>query len=55
MRKTKKQKTFDAMQLLVDDAGREYLYYVSAFGLVRDYSPWSIEEYKNHKNKEVSK
>lgn len=53
MRKTKKQLAFDAMQLLKDDAGQEYLYYVSAFGPVKDYSPWTIKEYKNYKNMEV--
>ena len=53
MRKTKKQLAFDAMQLLKDDAGREYLYYVSAFGPVKDYSPWTIKEYKIYKNMEV--
>ena len=54
MRKTKKQLAFDAMQLLKDDAGQEYLYYISAFGPVQDYSPWTIKEYKIYKNMEVS-
>jgi hypothetical protein len=53
MRKTKKQLAFDAMQLLKDDAGQEYLYYISAFGPVKDYSPWTIKEYKSYKNMEV--
>lgn len=52
MRKTKnkKQKAFDFMQLLIDERGNEYLYYLSAFGPVKDFSPWTIKEYKQYKN-----
>ena len=53
MRKTKKQKAFDMMQLLKDASGREYLYYVSIMGPVKDYSPWTIADYKKYKNIEV--
>ena len=47
MRKTKKQKAFDNMQLLTDEEGKEYLLYTSLLGSVKDYSPWTIKEYKN--------
>ena len=50
MRKTKKQKAFDFMQLFTDEKGYEYLSYTSAFGPVKDYSPWTIREYKEYKN-----
>lgn len=50
MRKTKQQKAFDSMQLLQDDSGREYLFYISIFGPVKDYSPWTIADYKKYKN-----
>lgn len=50
MRKTKKQKAFDLMQLLKDENGNEYLYYIGAFGPVKDFSPWTIKEYKQYKN-----
>ena len=50
MRKTKKQKAFDFMQLLTDEKGNEYLSYMSACGPVKDYSPWTIREYKEYKN-----
>lgn len=49
MRKTKKQKAFDFMQLLTDESGNEYLSYQSAFGPIKDYSPWTIKEYKQYK------
>lgn len=49
MRKTKKQKAFDNMQLLTDEKGQEYLSYQSAVGLIKDYSPWTIKEYKEYK------
>lgn len=51
MRKTKKQKAFDNMQLLVDEKGKEYLTYMSVFGPIKDYSPWTIKEYKEYMNK----
>lgn len=52
MRKTNKQKAFDNMQLLKDNKGAEYLSYTSAFGMqVKDYSPWTIKEYKEYMNK----
>ena len=38
------------MQLLTDEQGREYLSYTSAFGPIKDYSPWTIGEYKQYKN-----
>ena len=50
MKKTKKQKAFDLMQLLTDMNGSEYLYYVGAVGPIKDYSPWTINEYKQYKN-----
>ena len=50
MKTTKKQKAFDFMQLLTDEKGNEYLSYTSAFGPVKDYSPWTIREYKEYKN-----
>ena len=50
MKKTKKQKAFDFMQLLTDENGNEYLSYTSAFGPVKDFSPWTIKEYKQYKN-----
>ena len=52
MRKTKKQKAFDNMQLLIDEEGKEYLGYMSAVGPVKDYSPWTIKEYKEYKEME---
>jgi hypothetical protein len=53
MKKTKKQKAFDFMQLLTDENGNEYLSYNSSFGPVCDYSPWTIKEYKQYKNTEA--
>lgn len=50
MKTTKKQKAFDFMQLLTDEKGNEYLSYTSSFGPVKDYSPWTIREYKEYKN-----
>ena len=50
MRKTKKQKAFDFMELKKDEKGNEYLSYTSAFGPVKDFSPWTIKEYKQYKN-----
>lgn len=50
MRKIKKQKAFDFMQLFTDEKGNEYLSYTSSFGPVKDYSPWTIREYKEYKN-----
>lgn len=52
MKKTKKQKAFDNMQLLIDDEGQEYLSYQSIVGPIRDYSPWTIKEYKEYKGVE---
>lgn len=49
MKKTKKQKAFDFMQLLTDEKGNEYLSYTGSFGPVKDYSPWTIREYKEYK------
>ena len=37
---------FGSATLGTDDKGREYLYYQSVLGPVRDYSPWTIKEYK---------
>lgn len=51
MRKTKKQKAFDNMQLLTDEKGKEYLFYESVVGPIKDYSPWTIKEYKEYINK----
>jgi hypothetical protein len=50
MRKTKKEKAFDLMQLLKDENGNEYLFYNGSFGPVKDFSPWTIKEYKQYKN-----
>ena len=50
MGKTKKEKAFDLMQLLTDNNGNEYLYFSGAFGPVKDFSPWTIKEYKQYKN-----
>ena len=38
------------MQLFTDEKGNEYLSYTSSFGPVKDYSPWTIREYKEYKN-----
>lgn len=53
MRKTKKQKAFDLMQLLKDANGDEFLYYTGVFGPVNDYSPWTIKEYKQYKKIDI--
>ena len=53
MRKTKKQKIFDFMQLLTDENGNEYLYYNSVLGPVKDFSPWTIKEYKQYKKIDI--
>lgn len=54
MKKTKKQKAFDFMQLLIDNNGAEYLSYTGAFGPVKDFSPWLIKEYKQYKSMEAA-
>lgn len=36
------------MKLKIDDKGREYIEYNSIVGLVRDYSPWVIEDFKKN-------
>lgn len=49
MRKPKKQKAFGNIQLLIDEKGKEYLSYMSAVGIIKDYSPWTIKEFKEYK------
>lgn len=41
-----KNAVFKSAILCVDNKGREYLQYYSIVGPVRDYSPWTIKEYK---------
>lgn len=43
----KRKEMFARMELRTDEKGQEYLSY-SAFGgmPVKDYSPWTIKEYK---------
>ena len=38
---------FSSATLCVDNKGQEYLWYYSILGPVRDYSPWTIKEYKD--------
>ena len=37
---------FSSATLGVDDKDQEYLWYYSVLGPVKDYSPWTIKEYK---------
>jgi len=49
MRKmSKREQALRTMQLCTDDKGVEYLFYHSAFGDVRDYSPKSLIRVQAH-------
>lgn len=51
---TKKQRQqverYSQFEISIDDKGQEYIAYHSAFGNVKDYSPWFIWAVKNAKN-----